>query len=66
MTGGRGDVEHYLRRGFECFLVKDVPKYALTDDVEVVCDDGVCFGCMIEQFDLSNHPLVQIRGKQNF
>ena len=66
MTGGRGEVKQHLRRGFECFLVNDVPKYALTDDVEVVCDDGVCFGCMIEQFDLSNHPLVQIRGKQNF
>ena len=26
--------------------MRDVPKYALTDDVEVVCDDGDCFGCI--------------------
>ena len=60
MTGGRGEVEHYLRKGFECFLVNDVPKHALTDDVEVVCYDVDCFGCIIEQFDLSNHPNVDV------
>ena len=46
-SGGRGDVEHYLRNGYRCFLVRDVPEYALADDVEVVCDDGDCFGCIL-------------------
>ena len=46
MIGGREDVEDYLLRGFTCFLVNGVPLYALTDDVQVVCDDGDCFGCL--------------------
>ena len=45
-TGGRGDVERYLEQGYRCFLVRDVPEYGLADSVEVVCDDGECFGCM--------------------
>jgi len=45
-TGGDGDVERFLERGFKCFLVRDVPEYGLAEGVEVVCDDGECFGCM--------------------
>ena len=46
LTGGQGDVERFLERGYKCFQVRDVPDYALADRVEVVCDDGECFGCM--------------------
>ena len=44
--GSKGDAENYLRRGHRCFSVRDVPEYALVSDVEVVCDDGHCFGCI--------------------
>ena len=27
-------------------MVNGVPLYALADDVEVVCDDEDCFGCL--------------------
>ena len=40
------DVERYLEKGYKCFLVRDVPQYALREEVEVVCDDGECFGCV--------------------
>lgn len=42
-------MEHYLERGYRCFLVRDVPQYALSSDVEVVCEDGDCFGCIHRQ-----------------
>ena len=45
-TGARGEVERFLERGYKCFLVRDIPKYGLAEDVEVVCDDGDCFGCV--------------------
>ena len=45
-TGGRGEVEEFLERGYKCFLVRDVPEYGLAPAVEVVCDDGECFGCI--------------------
>ena len=32
--------------GHTCFLVRDVPQYALAAHVEVVCEDGDCFGCV--------------------
>ena len=41
------DVERYLEKGYKCFLVRDVPQYALREEVEVVCDDGYCFGCVL-------------------
>ena len=46
LTGGRGEVERLLERGYKCFLVRDVPEYGLAPAVEVVCDDGECFGCI--------------------
>ena len=45
-SGGRGEVERYLERGYKCFLVRDVPQYGLAPAVEVICDDGECFGCI--------------------
>ena len=39
-------MDRYLERGYKCFLVRDVPDYALREEVEVVCDDGYCFGCV--------------------
>ena len=48
--GKSGDVEDYLENGYSCFLVNDVPKDALKDNVVVICDDGDCFGC-IEQYN---------------
>ena len=45
-TGGRGEVEQFLARGFHCFLVRDVPQYGLAPAVEVICEDGECFGCL--------------------
>lgn len=45
-SGGRGEVEQLLGRGHTCFLVRDVPQYALAAHVEVVCEDGDCFGCV--------------------
>ena len=45
--GYRFDVEDFIARGYKCFLVQDVPEYALADDVEVICDDGNCFGCVL-------------------
>ena len=50
----RGDVEDYLENGYSCFLVSDVPKDALKDNVVVICDDGDCFGC-IEQYNDREH-----------
>lgn len=40
-------MERYLEKGYKCFLVRDVPKYALREEVEVVCDYGDCFGCVL-------------------
>ena len=34
-SGNRGDVDHFLEAGYKCFLVRDVPKYALAEGVEV-------------------------------
>ena len=47
-SGGKGDVEleRYLEKGYKCFLVLEVPKEALREEVEVLCDDGYCFGCI--------------------
>ena len=45
--GYKFDVEDLMARGYKCFLIKDVPEYVLADDVEVVCDEGKCFGCVL-------------------
>ena len=45
--GYKFDVEDLIARGYKCFLIKDVPEYSLADDVEVVCDEGKCFGCIL-------------------
>ena len=29
-------MESYLEKGYKCFLVRDVPQYALREEVEVV------------------------------
>jgi len=47
-SGGRGDVEDLLALGYKCFLANDVPKYALAEGVEIVCEDADCFGCISE------------------
>ena len=45
--GYKFNVKDFIARGYKCVLVQDVPEYALADDVEVICDDGNCFGCVL-------------------
>ena len=54
-------MERYLEKGYRCFLVRDVPQYALREEVEVVCDDGYCFGCVLEETKENQHYQRQQR-----